>query len=440
MTEPTASSPGSTGPAGAEFEGQVGAAYLLAMLTSAAPRGLPGTVIDRVQFQRASEGHPLDDVIVHAHDNRGQPAVLEIQVKRSLTAAPSDSEFAAAMAQAGRAAARAGFWERYHELAVAFGRPSRALWAAYPDVLIWARQLGSDQEFFARLARPGSANETMRTFVDTVRHHLSTPRFSSDDKSLWQLLGRFQLLMFDFSTLGSDAETVAVERCSLALHEHDSGRARTLWDTLIGLAINTAKSGGELTGDRLRAELIARNFRLAGDRSLGPTRAALAEATALALGDIHDHIGSVQLVRHEALAAVRIAQDSGRYVEIRGVGGVGKSALLKHVAQQLGRESAVLLCSPGRVPEGGALALRERWQLDGPLRELLLDLAASGGAVLLIDAVESLNVRERITVSDSSQDRRGASRVCRPGHHAPQHGRRGARLVTLRSTRQTRAV
>ena len=39
-------------------------------------------VIDQIQLQRASEGRPLDDVIVHAHDRSGTKAVLEIQVKK----------------------------------------------------------------------------------------------------------------------------------------------------------------------------------------------------------------------------------------------------------------------------------------------------------------------------------------------------------------------
>ena len=75
------SSPASSGPTGSHFEGEVGAHYLLSLLTGTEPRGLPGTVIDRVEFQRAAEGHPLDDVIVHAHDAHGASAVLEIQVK-----------------------------------------------------------------------------------------------------------------------------------------------------------------------------------------------------------------------------------------------------------------------------------------------------------------------------------------------------------------------
>ena len=66
MTDAT--NPAASGPAGGHFEGQVGASYLLSMLVGAEARGLPGAIIDRVAFQRAAEGHPLDDVIVYAHD------------------------------------------------------------------------------------------------------------------------------------------------------------------------------------------------------------------------------------------------------------------------------------------------------------------------------------------------------------------------------------
>jgi hypothetical protein len=45
-----ATSPASSGPAGSHFEGQVGAHYLISMLTGTEPRGLPGTMIDRIEF------------------------------------------------------------------------------------------------------------------------------------------------------------------------------------------------------------------------------------------------------------------------------------------------------------------------------------------------------------------------------------------------------
>jgi hypothetical protein len=66
---------------------------------------------------------------------------------------------------------------------------------AYPDVLLWARGMGSAQEFFERLARPGAANEDMRTFVETVRDQLNAAGFGPDHQQIWRLLQRFQLFV-----------------------------------------------------------------------------------------------------------------------------------------------------------------------------------------------------------------------------------------------------
>jgi hypothetical protein len=104
-----ASSPSSTGPAGSHFEGQVGASYLLSMLVGAEPRGLPGTTIGKIALQRAPEGSPLDDVIVYAHDAQGNPAKLEVQVKKSMTFAPGDKVFREVVGQIVKASRNADF-------------------------------------------------------------------------------------------------------------------------------------------------------------------------------------------------------------------------------------------------------------------------------------------------------------------------------------------
>src|SRR3954454_5821288 len=101
--EPTGVSPSSAGPAGALFEGQVGAHYLLTMLAEADPRGLPGVSIERLELQRAGEGHPLDDVIVRGTVKTGEPAVLEVQVKRTITFSPGDPVFKDVVGQLARA-------------------------------------------------------------------------------------------------------------------------------------------------------------------------------------------------------------------------------------------------------------------------------------------------------------------------------------------------
>lgn len=392
--------PASSGPAGSHFEGQVGAHYLLSMLTGTEPRGLPGTTIDLIEFQRAAEGRPLDDVIVHAHDPRGAPAVLEIQVKRSITFASTDRVFRAVVGQIVKASRRPDFWTTHYELAIAMARTSRKIDGAYQDVLTWARQLGDAATFRAGIDRPGFANEDMRTFVRTFKSHLRDAESPDDDETVWRLLRKLQILVFDFTAQGSASEALAKERAVRALHPDDTLRAGNLWTSLVDLALQVAASGGDRSRDRLIENLRGQSFRFSGDRRYSSARAILAEASRNALADISDHVGDLILTRQERVAAVHAALDDGRYVEIRGDAGVGKSGVLKHFAGQIATESQVIVLSPGRSTPRGWAAMRAVLGFDGTARELLTDLAADGGAVLFVDNLDFFEDEERRTVVD----------------------------------------
>lgn len=393
-------SPASSGPAGSHFEGQVGAYYLLSMLTGSEPHGLPGTTIDRIELQRAAEGRPLDDVIVHAHGACSDPAVLEIQVKRSITFAPADPIFRGVVAQIAVASRRPDFWTSRYELAIATARTSRKIEVAYQDVLTWARQLSDAATFTARISRPGSANDDMRTFFRTFKSDLGDAGVPNDDEAVWQLLRKFQILVFDLTAYGSAFQELAKELAVRALHPDDTLRAGNLWTTLVELALQVAASGGDRTRDGLVEDVKRQSFRLAGDRRYTSARSALAEASRNALADISDRVGDVMLTRHERVAAVHAALDSGRYVEIRGDAGVGKSGVLKHFAEQVATEARVLVLSHNRTTPKGWTAMRAVLGFDGTARDLLTDLASAGAAVIFVDNLDSFDDDERMTVVD----------------------------------------
>lgn len=395
-----ASSPAASGPAGSHFEGQVGAAYLLALLTGSEPRGLPGTTIDRIEFQRAAEGRPLDDVIVHAHDKRGNPAVLEIQVKRTISFAPADDVFRAVVGQIAKASQRPDFGKSRYELAIATARTSRKIDGAYQDVLTWARQIGDAPTFFARMDRPGSANDDMRGFVRTFRAHLHDAGAPDDDDTVWRLFRRLQILVFDFTAQGSASEELARERAVRALHADDGGRAASLWSSLVELALKVAASGGDRKRGMLIEELTQQGFRLAGDRRNASARAVLAEHARHALDDIVDQVGGAKLTRHALVGAIHAALEVGRYVEIRGDAGVGKSGLLKHFAEQAAMEAPVVVLSPGRTTPRGWTAMRSVLGFDGTARDLLTELAGDGAAILFVDNLDFFHEDERKTVVD----------------------------------------
>jgi hypothetical protein len=366
----------------------------------AEPRGLLGTRIDRIEFQRATEGRPLDDVIVHAHDERSNPAVLEIQVKRSITFTPSDPLFRSVVLQIVKASRIPGFWSSRYELAIAIARTSRKIEGAYQDVLTWARRLGSAETFVARIDRHGASNPDMRRFVDTFKSNLRDAGADDDNETVWRLLRKLQILIFDFTAQGSASEELAKERAVRALHPDETSRAGNLWAGLIELALETAASGGDLTRDQLIDDLRLQSYRLGGDLRYSSARAALGEASRNALADIGDQIGAVTITRPALIAAVHAALDEGRYVEIRGDAGVGKSAVLRHFAEQLAAESQILVLSPGRTTPRGWAPMRVELGFDGTARDFLSDLASAGGAVLFIDGLDFFGDDERRTVVD----------------------------------------
>lgn len=180
-----------SGPAGTHFEAQVGASYLLAMLAGAPARGLPGAAIDRVALQQANAGRPLDDVVIHAHDNAsGKLAVLEVQVKRSITFAAADPVFRKVVGQIVEASQRADFLTQRYELAIATTKGSRKIDGAYQDVLTLARQIGNAATFAAQIDLAGVANDDMRAFVKTFKSHLRDEGSSDDNETVWLVLAQ----------------------------------------------------------------------------------------------------------------------------------------------------------------------------------------------------------------------------------------------------------
>src|SRR5262249_11344142 len=124
------------------------------------------------------------------------------------------------------------------------------------------------------------------------------------------------------------------------------------------------------------------------------------EASAQALADMVDRIGETVLARTERVEAINEARDQGRYLEIRGDAGVGKSGVLKHFAELFATEGRVVVLSPGRIHPRGWATMRAVLGFNGTARDLLGDLASDGGAALFIDNLDSINADERRTVND----------------------------------------
>lgn len=390
-----------TGPAGAQLEAHVGAQYLLPLLLSAEPRGRPGMTVCRVQFQRGDLGYPMDDVIVSGHDASGAPAVLEIQVKRTIEFTPKSTEFQRVVAMACKAAAQSGTDPQSHSVAVATGTSAR-IERYVQATLHWARQYQASATFFRRLNLVGAADQEMRDFVAAFRGHMQAAGAADDENSVWQLLRRFLVLSFDVEQPGSASALLARERCAALLVPQQATRAGELWDTLGQIALELDAQGGDIDAPELRRRLIQeRSFQLYGDRRLKAARERIAEDAWYALAAIATEVQGVHLDREEQVRSALKAMEMGRYLELRGESGVGKSGLLKALASQIAIESRVLVLAPYRIPAGGWGAMRDQLRCDARAEELLADLAGDGGATLFIDGIDRIeNPGERATIID----------------------------------------
>jgi hypothetical protein len=393
------SSPAGRGGAGVYIEGELGAFYLLALLADSEPRGLPGARLTRVALQGADRGFALDDLILHGATSAGE-TVLEIQSKRTITFAAKDQVFKEVCGQIACTIANREE-EPAHRVAVATQRTSHAISGPYQDVLEWARAAENGTEFFKRLSAKGVAGGAMRTFSQTFRRNLVDAGVPDEDEAVWRIMRRFQILEFDFESSAPLARTHALVLARMVLAVGDTARAEALWNGLIALAIETGKSGGSLQRGELRARLVDNGFNLAGDRNFADARAKVAEHSRHALAEIGMSVAGTSLPRTKVVEALNAALDGHRFVQIRGSGGVGKSALLRMVAQRVAREAHVLLLDPLNTPDGGWSAFALQFEVHSTAKEFLGDLAASGGGTLFIDSLEMfVSPSKRRTVND----------------------------------------
>src|ERR1019366_6848601 len=115
----------------------------------------------------------------------GNPAKLEVQVKKGLTFAPGDKVFREVVGQIVKASRNADFKTIRYELGIAISRTSHNIDGPYQTVLTWASQIGDAATFISRINRPGSGNPQMRSFVEAFRAHLKDEGAPEDDEAVW---------------------------------------------------------------------------------------------------------------------------------------------------------------------------------------------------------------------------------------------------------------
>lgn len=395
-------SPELTGGAGFTYEDAITAQYLVALVGDTTAAALDGRVVQRVAQQQADFGEPLDDVIVDAASLAdGTVMRLSLQVKRSLTisGAETNTDFRDVIQHSWQTLQKPDFREHIDRVGVVTGAVAEETSRAFVTVCEWARGSDTTASFMHRFDDEGSASATHRAVVAAVRMiALNTGTPLSDDQ-LYRLFLHLVLIRFDFLHVGSTHEAGAIVSLQRALAPGQVARADDLWDLLRQIARDGAGSSAVHT----RASLVRAlaGWRFTGAPAFAGDMQVLRDSTRHWLDQQANDIGGTNLTRQVLRDKLTDQIAAHRLTLIKGLPGTGKTVLLRDLVHELAAEGTTLFLTANRL---SSRSWSEHARVIGlmttSIEPLLIEVAATGHALLLIDGLDRIAPEQRPIVTD----------------------------------------
>lgn len=145
------------------------------------------------------------------------------------------------------------------------------------------------------------------------------------------MLKRFSIIVADIEEAGSLHEHCALRNLERALS--DPASAPDLLRELDRIAADAARVAGALDRSILARELADR-FTFSAQERLAPCLAGLDREAELALASIRDDILGFRLPRANSATQFSGQLTEGKNIRLGGAAGSGKSAILKHLAEE----------------------------------------------------------------------------------------------------------
>lgn len=375
-----------TSGAGTTFEGRAVACVLAAMLGEAGALGdAPGLVVERVELQRSGAVAGFDDLLVVHRLPTGGTQTTVVQIKRTLTGQRSDPAFKRPVAEAA-AHIRSGADPamRYRVITSQSGFLPRDA----ERTALAARLSSSADDFWSRWRDLSVANEPERLFAEAVGWVVEDLVGAPDLATSWAVLARLSLVVADLEDAGSLHQHWAIHSLERTLAR--PADAPLLLGALNDLAADGARVAGALDRTVLVSEL-AGQFRFADAVTVAPCLARLAREGRLALDSIRDDIGGVRLPRAVLATALAEALADGGNLRLGGAAGSGKSAMLRHLAEDAAaRGHGTIILKHDRLNAATWTAYAATLHLASDLPDLVTALAATGQAILVIDGLDRI--------------------------------------------------
>jgi hypothetical protein len=352
-------SPELAGGAGFTFEDAVAAYFLSALLGESYARGIEGHIVSRIALQQRSFEEPLDDVVVDFRDPAGDTARLSLQVKRSLTisAAPSNADFREIIRDCWRTFTKPRFRKTKDRFGAAVGEIARSKQRAIISLCESARASISAAHFHARFAKGGNASAALKTIKKDIEALLAKAKGSACTKTeVHNFLAHFVLLDFDFLHAGASDPPAIMARLRDYLAPDHVDQAPSLWNDLRQIVRDGAGKSSEFDRPRL-LQVLPRGIRLQAAASLRSDLDKITRLTRHWIADIHNDVGGVHVDRAALSEKLEKSLAGGRFIQITGLPGSGKSVLLRQRVEAELTHGPVLFLKSGQARRQGLVEL-----------------------------------------------------------------------------------
>ena len=369
--------------------------FLAALLLRQTAAGAPGAVV-RVAVQQRPAGQPLDDVVVDTSD-AARRCRISLQVKRRLTisAAARNKDFRKIIADCRETRDNPKFrieYDAYGFVAETLAiRPRRHL----QRIAELAKASSNAPEFVQRFEGHGATSKELRD----LRAQLRT-LVADTDESEWDFYRHF--VMPDFAGLepGGALRSTIESSLTSTLTADRSGSGVALFSALCHAARIGAGEGKIWTRPVLLRDL-APLFSFRGVPAFRADLETVHRLTSTAMAEISNEIGGCHVDRSTTVRKAFALLKTHRLVNITGLPGTGKSAILCKCAEErlttgpvLFLKSDLLNCSDWQE-YAVAKGLTHR----DPV-ELLAEIGATGSAVLFVDGIDRISTEYRLVVKD----------------------------------------
>jgi hypothetical protein len=373
-----------------------------------------------VKSQRATFGDPLDDLIVDGTESNGCATQLHLQVTNKLTFSESDEKWIDILKRAWDTFSKSRFDSTFQRVGVGLGTYNARVDQHLQSVLNWAVHSTDSSHFFERIAQGDYSHQDKRSFADAIKSVLAThlARTCTDDE-LWRFLKTFVIVHYDFqSTTSSRDEAGVIDRLRDLLPAERRSKAKAIWDHLVAKAGEMIPAGGGATRTTLIDAFKRDRLDIGPAPSFRKDIQALRRESRRALDDIKSHMHGLKVHRAAAYQQAREAlNDGGRFVQIDGGPGTGKSALLKEIAEECEHSGPVFVLKDTRIHPKGWAAHAHILGISDDVTALLREFACAGEPILFIDGIDKItDPAVQLTVNDvlkaiANEDGLGAWRV-----------------------------